>query len=108
MTVAAGRRSSEAQIPGFHFPASVYRMRKAGNTMEKAVKAPDLTESLYGHSADIQGNPKGSLYGHSTDIQGNPEGSLYGRSANSEGKEIGNAWNVSGAHRPCRGEQGKI
>ena len=93
MTVAAGRRSSEAQIPGFHFPASVYRMRKAGNTMEKAVKAPDLTESLYGHSADIQGNPKGSL---------------YGRSANSEGKEIGNAWNVSGAHRPCRGEQGKI
>ena len=93
MTVAAGRRSSEAQIPGFHFPDSVYRMRKAGNTMEKAVKAPDLTESLYGHSADIQGNPKGSL---------------YGRSANSEGKEIGNAWNVSGAHRPCRGEQGKI
>ena len=93
MTAAAGRRSSEAQIPGFHFPASVYRMRKAGNTMEKAVKAPDLTESLYGHSADIQGNPKGSL---------------YGRSANSEGKEIGNAWNVSGAHRPCRGEQGKI
>ena len=93
MTVAAGRRSSEAQIPGFHFPASVYRMRKAGNTMEKAVKAPDLTESLYGHPANIQGNPKGSLYGHS---------------ANSEGKEIGNAWNVSGAHRPCRGEQGKI
>ena len=93
MTVAAGRRSSEAQIPGFHFPASVYRMRKAGNTMEKAVKAPDLTESLYGHSTDIQGNPKGSL---------------YGRSANSEGKEIGNAWNVPGAHRPCRGEQGKI
>ena len=93
MTVAAGRRSSEAQIPGFHFPATAYRMKKAGNTMEKAVKAPDLTESLYGHSADIQGNPKGSL---------------YGRSANSEGKEIGNAWNVSGAHRPCRGEQGKI
>ena len=74
MTVAAGRPSSEAQIPGFHFPASVYRMRKAGNTMEKAVKAPDLTESLYGHSADIQGNPKGSL---------------YGRSANSEGKQFG-------------------
>ena len=93
MTAAAGRRSSEAQIPGFHFPATAYRMKKAGNTMEKAVKAPDLTESLYGHSADIQGNPKGSL---------------YGRSANSEGKEIGNAWNVSGAHRPCRGEQGKI
>ena len=93
MTAAAGRRSSEAQIPGFHFPATAYRMKKAGNTMEKAVKAPDLTESLYGHSADIQGNPKGSL---------------YGRSANSEGKEIGNAWNVSGAHGPCRGEQGKI
>ena len=27
--------------------------------MEKAVKAPDLTESLYGHPANIQGNPKG-------------------------------------------------
>ena len=89
MTAAAGRRSSEAQIPGFHFPATAYRMKKAGNTMEKAVKAPDLTESLYGHWASIEGNPKGSLYGHSADIQGNPKGSLYGRAANSEGKQFG-------------------